>query len=89
MANENCQSCKFWKYYGDDRTAKVRGQCNRYPPTVTSDSDGSTMSEFPESTWDDWCGEYVELGTKLLKEDPVTPPSKESLEWEQSCKKGT
>ncbi len=56
-----CSNCQYWTgtYHGDDPGDDF-GECRRNPPT---DSDDKTFDEhrirrFPETTDDDWCGEW-------------------------------
>lgn len=52
--------------FGDVVTRTVQtGDCHRYPPTINrvdvDDELGLGQTEhFPETTWDQWCGEHTD-----------------------------
>ena len=64
MIEENCENCKYWKYFGDDD----QGYCRRFPPVFifepdNMDKDDETFREFyawgqPVVVMNDWCGEW-------------------------------
>lgn len=71
MSEQNCTTC----HYGEKLSCTNRTFCRRYPPRVvasgllTHDRDGigssthvqiETLTELPEVTADDWCGEWKE-----------------------------
>ena len=48
-----CQNCCFWEFEYN------KGRCKRYPPSVKSGpTNRIDMWEFPEVTYDQWCGEW-------------------------------
>jgi hypothetical protein len=63
MESRECSTCHFSK--------EIKGsdwvECRRYPPTGAS----SSISGFPTSPRDGWCGEYVEgvVVTRYRKRD--------------------
>lgn len=46
---EECQTCRFWK---------LRGDCRRYPPTLVHTFSAQTLTRFPTTGADHWCGEW-------------------------------
>ena len=52
MVKESCELCKY----------KKKSDCRRYPPQLiyvsTDISDGYFVSDFPEITDNEWCGEF-------------------------------
>lgn len=60
---EKCYTCRFWK---NRDTAYGEGECRRYAPRPTTKprttGDGETLpvlTYWPETSQDDWCGEYA------------------------------
>lgn len=64
--NENCGSCRFWNV--DDEEPEL-GQCRRFPPAPffkihdnnTGHPSGFVIDPgegYPETCFDEWCGEY-------------------------------
>ena len=52
-ADQICLNCLFWEFEDDG------GVCKRYPPSVKSGpTNRIDMWEFPEVTYDKWCGEW-------------------------------
>ena len=57
--NQICLNCRFWEF--EDRG----GKCKRYPPTVRSGpTNRIDMWDFPEVTYDKWCGEWQPFSNK-------------------------
>lgn len=67
MADERCESCRFWAHH----QGGVVKSCRRYPPTLIPDnrSLGAVIrqwssihlhhtTEFPQTGPDEWCGEF-------------------------------
>jgi len=52
-----CEDCKFWSV---ELLAKW-GYCKRFPPRA---SDGETDSEWPDTDYNDWCGEFQQKETE-------------------------
>ena len=50
---ETCSSCKFWKQFEGGEN----GECRRHSPRPKSNRE-ITVTEWPETVPDDWCGDY-------------------------------
>lgn len=71
MSNR-CSKCSFWKSpQVDDLPASVQsrtgseandpGECRKNPPAVVPAGEWSSVSKWPETKSDDWCGEFRAL----------------------------
>ena len=66
-----CETCRYWRRYSDEAP---KGVCRRYPPHVIAEVDtlsandrigrsepevtSHTVSEWPETPANEWCGEH-------------------------------
>lgn len=63
---ESCGTCRFAATHtcAEGRQDQVVVACRRFPPTLMERRRGWSLrdkppaSEFPHTTWDDWCGEW-------------------------------
>lgn len=55
MNDANCGQCRYFLQLDD-----TGGECRRFPPTMQADEDG-TVSTFPGTSIDWWCGEWIRL----------------------------
>lgn len=46
-----CSSCEYWKYL----KGQPNGECHRNSPRPNADT---AVTEWPETTPHDWCGDY-------------------------------
>ncbi len=53
------ERCKGCIYYEVDNEEKVTGDCHRYPPSE------SINSQFPHLGQSEWCGEYKEVKDEI------------------------
>lgn len=60
----SCAACAFWF-----RGAGRQTECRRYPPQVVGFDEGPEML-WPETTADDWCGEFKRRDSDAVK--PLT-----------------
>lgn len=51
---DTCYHCRFWLGFGV-RERGPKGQCRRYPPTITP---RTPEGDFPTTQSTDWCGEW-------------------------------
>ena len=52
-ADQICLNCLFWEF------EPSKGRCKRYPPSVKSGITNRIDSwDFPETTYEKWCGEW-------------------------------
>lgn len=65
MEPEGCKDCRYWhavEWDGADEASPTAGACRRRPPTITgqpaSDTEVRFHTYFPETSAEDWCGEY-------------------------------
>lgn len=57
-----CSKCSFWKSpQVDDLELNEPGECRKNPPTVVPAGEWSSVSKWPETKSDDWCGEFRAL----------------------------
>lgn len=50
-----CSDCAYW-----DTTDQANGKCRRVPPALVYMADaGMSATLFPQTTADDWCGEWA------------------------------
>jgi len=47
-----CKECRFW----EEIRVRAGGRCRRYPPTFIDE--GTKRGHWPETSSDDWCGEF-------------------------------
>lgn len=65
---DRCETCNFWydRRTGADAVTQpdsLNGQCRRYPPEqFMPEGDGPTISDWPASNHDAWCGEHQPAG---------------------------
>ena len=63
MADERCETCRYWLGPAEHRTTDDgavvgnSGRCRRYPPTLVIQGE-SIGYPFPVVRDDDWCGEW-------------------------------
>ena len=64
--SETCKGCKFWA----DVIQSRPGTCHRFPPSLMNRSQQNGLHglaqydyHFPETSPDDWCGEFKPLST--------------------------
>jgi hypothetical protein len=50
-----CETCRFWV---EDQEDEEIGCCHRYPPRVVIRRGDCPDSLWPETDYDDWCGEH-------------------------------
>ena len=53
---ETCSLCRYWKQIAGEDSL---GECRRFPPMLATDGcvrDGNGI--WPDTSADDWCGEY-------------------------------
>lgn len=60
-----CHECAFWKQLDD-----LGGQCRRYAPqpktSESSDDEPYSQVWWPQTTFDDWCGEFQQRKPEIL-----------------------
>lgn len=49
-----CARCEFWV-----RRTDFVGQCRFNPPAQVFDVRNSIVAHWPDSSFDDWCGQFV------------------------------
>ena len=73
MTDEQCGNCKFWdEGSGQFRSPRV-GKCRRNPPTIVGaypSLSPSTMTRYPESNENAWCGEWQRAQKRAEQEAP-------------------
>ena len=57
---ERCETCRFWRSWGDSGDAEKSGECHRHAPRPypQGHSQLTDMTEWPNTGTTDWCGEY-------------------------------
>lgn len=64
-----CETCAYWQkprsYPADreveafDRPPVTQGQCRRYPPFMSRNTQGSNRAQWPLTLATHWCGEHA------------------------------
>ncbi len=72
MTTERCENCKFWK-----KTTEHEGECRRRPPVssrlVWPDGESTKSTDFPETHFLEWCGEWKAKEEKQKNENIHVP----------------
>ena len=55
----SCETCRFWDRHGEGRS---KGRCKVHAPAIVV-VDGVPLSRWPNTSSDDWCGEWAEKDT--------------------------
>ena len=56
---ESCESCRFWK---QDQIGIINGggKCRKNSPQICTDEYGTSVTDFPTTDINEWCGEWQE-----------------------------
>lgn len=82
-ATSKCRLCRFWepheppnwtwpeylKKTGHDGYIQFRGECRKRSPTISGNGD----TEWPNTYWNDWCGDHQQVIDHCLTTKPSSP----------------
>lgn len=61
----NCGNCEFWDVAGAWGERKDKARCRINPPTIrTNGMACDPNAQWPNTTKEDWCAQFVVRGTK-------------------------
>lgn len=65
MCDKNCLNCKYWVEFAPNVNVHSSGdgECHRHAPCGVS---GARI--WPETSWSDWCGEFMPMEPETLQE---------------------
>ena len=63
---ESCESCRFWK---QDQMGIINGdgKCRKNSPQICTDEYGTSVTDFPTTDINEWCGEWQEKKVPPIK----------------------
>lgn len=94
QVKQSCETCRFWEAWECYEDSPITGDCRRYAPRPYRRDGRSSidMTNWPNTSHDDWCGEWVgtsppNLGaTAAGTPEVVLTPSKKPNDQERRRK---
>ena len=67
---ESCESCRFWKQ-SQMGVINGDGKCRIRAPQICTDEYGGSVTDFPLTEINEWCGEWQEKKVPPIKFESI------------------